>query len=89
MIEHIIFLALASDTAAGHLYDALCREIGSLNYDPMMYPVYFTQKPIVNDIAFRYKFCPKRHRIVFEVIDEAVYIQDVQDCRQHQNKSLV
>jgi len=89
MFDHICFLAQKSVLGAKSLYSKLRKEIDSLDYDPMMYPVYFTQKPTAKDIAFRHKFCAKRHRIVFEVVDDIVYIQDVQDCRQHQNKSFL
>ena len=89
MFEHFNFLAQVSISGAKQLSGKLCDGVDSLGFDPEIYPRYLSQKKAADDAVFRYKFCAKRHRIVFEIIDDAVHVYDVQDCRQHQNKSLV
>ncbi|MCL2689326.1 MAG: type II toxin-antitoxin system RelE/ParE family toxin [Chitinispirillia bacterium] len=86
---HVNFLKRVSISGALRLYDKFCKELGSLDFNPERCPRYFSSKKAVDDTMFRYKFCAKRHRIVIEIVDDTVYIQDVQDCRQHTNKSLV
>ena len=87
MEEHIIFLAQASISGATRLRNKLHKEVTSLDFNPDGYPCYFTSKS--TDITYHYTLCPKTHRIVFRVLDDTVLVYDVQDCRQHSNKSLV
>jgi hypothetical protein len=89
MLEHINFLKRISMSAAVRLYGKFCKEFDSLGFNPERYPRYFSPEKAVDDAMFRYNFCAKRHRLVFDVIDDVVYIHDVQDCRQHTNKNLV
>jgi len=88
-IEHVEFLAQKDIPAANRLAVKLCDGIDSLDFNPQRCPRYFSPQKGLDDAMFRYCLCAKRHRIVFEVVDDVVYIQDVQDCRQHTNKSLV
>jgi len=89
LIDHVLFMGQVSASAANRLYDKLYDAVHSLDFNPEGRPRYFSSKNAVDDSVYRYKFCAKRHRIVFEILSDTVYIYDVQDCRQHQSKSLV
>ena len=87
MAAHIHFLARVSEPAAGRLYDAYEDALGALAEDPRGYPRYEPHSNIAVDLHA--KLFEKRYRIVFEIRDSAVYIYDIQDCRQDVDKSLV
>ena len=92
MLGHINFLEQASVSAAERLSNKLCSGIDSLDFNPEGFPRYFTQKSakIKTKNILHYRLCDKqRYRLVFDVIGGIVHIHDVQDCRQHQSKSLV
>ena len=87
MCLHVRFLAQVSVLAAERLYDALEKAIDSLKHNPTICPPYIAKFPTETEL--RYKLCAKRYRIVFEIIDKAVYVYDIQDCRQDTDKNLV
>ena len=87
MFVHVRFLAQVSVSAAERLYEALENAIDSLRHNPAICPPYLAKFP--TDTELRYKLCAKRYRIVFEIIDQAVYVYDIQDCRQDTDKNLV
>jgi len=84
---HVEFLARVSENAAVKLYDDYEEALNFLGGFPKNCPVYTPQMPI--DAQLRYKLFGKRYRIVFEIIDNTVYVYDIQDCRQDYNKNLV
>ena len=87
LAHHIEFLSRVSESAAKRLYMAYDDALGFLEQSPEVCPSYIPQKPI--DADLKYKIFAKRYRLVFEIIDNAVYVYDVQDCRQDTDKSLV
>jgi len=87
LIAHVRFLAQVSVSAAERLHDNLYEAVCSLEFNPERYPRYFPQIPI--EAELRCCLCAKRYRIVFEVTDGAVYVYDVQDCRQDTDKNIV
>jgi plasmid stabilization system protein ParE len=87
MFMHVRFLAQVSVSAAERLYDALEKAMNSLKHTPAVCPPYMAKFP--TDAELRYKLCAKRYRIVFEIIGNAVYVYDIQDCRQDTDKNLV
>jgi len=87
LAAHIEFLARVSETAAVRLYNAYEESLNLLKESPISCPPYMPQKPI--DAKLKYKLFGKRYRIVFEIIDNAVYIYDIQDCRQDVDKNFV
>ena len=87
MLVHVRFLAQVSVSAAERLYDALEKAIEPLKHNPTICPPYIAKFP--TDAELRYKLCAKRYRIVFEIIGKAVYVYDIQDCRQDTDKNLV
>jgi hypothetical protein len=41
------------------------------------------------DAQLRYKLFGKRYRIVLEIVGNAVYVYDIQDCRQDVDKNII
>ena len=87
LAAHIEFLARVSEQAAARLYSAYEDALGFLMDSPQSCPLYIPKTPI--DTELRYKLFFERYRIVFEIIDNAVYAYDIQDCRQGIDKNLV
>ena len=87
LAHHIEFLSRVSESAAERLYAEYRETLSFLEQSPELCPSYIPQKPI--DADLKYKMFTKRYRIVFEIIDNEVYVYDVQDCRQDADKSLV
>ena len=87
LANHIEFLSRVSESAAERLYMEYKEALGFLGQSPEICPLYIPQKPVGADL--KYKVFAKRYRIVFEIIDNEVYVYDVQDCRQDADKSLV
>ena len=86
---HTHFIAQVSVGAAEKFYDDFNKSIESLKANPGMYPVYNLKKPI-EGVRFHCKlFHKERYRIVFRIIDNSVFIYDIQDCRQDIGRYLV
>lgn len=84
---HIEFLARVSESAAVHLYKDYEEALGFLENTPESCPCYISQ--VTDGAKLRYKLFGKRYRIVFEVIGNAVYVYDIQDCRQNFDRNLI
>ena len=84
---HVEYLSRVSESAADRLYGAYTDSCVFLNDAPESCPLYTLPKNI--DAELRYKLFGKRYRIVFEIIGDAVYVYDIQDCRQDSDKNLV
>ena len=87
MGEHLEFMARVSVSAAHRLNDTLDEALDFLEHSPKSCPIYTPKIPI--DAELRYKLFSERYRIVFEVVDNSVYVYDIQDCRQGMDKNLV
>jgi len=87
MAEHFEFLARVSESAANKLLDGLVDDIESLQKMPFRNPVY--DCPFVPQLKYRYLISNKRYRIVYQIIDETVFVDDIQDCRQNDDKDLL
>jgi Txe/YoeB family toxin of Txe-Axe toxin-antitoxin module len=87
LASHIRFLALVSEPATTRLYDAYEQALTSLERNPYVYPIY---EPISKiDAELHSLILNKRYRIVFEIREKAVYVLDIQDCRQDSDKNIV
>ena len=84
---HIEFLARVSESAAIRLYEDYEQALVLLATTPGICPQYTPKRPI--DIQLKYTLFGKRYRIVFEIINNEVFVYDIQDCRQDIGKSLV
>jgi len=87
LAAHIEFLARVSETAAVRLYNEYEEALNYLKHSPTSCPPYIPQKPI--NTKLMYKLFGKRYRIVFEIIENAVYAYDIQDCRQDVDKNFL
>ena len=85
MYEHFFFLAKVSENAAHSLLSGLMEDILSLEHTPMANP-YFS-RPYLEQGKYRYKLSNRRYRIVYQIIKNDVFVEDIQDCRQDDEKS--
>lgn len=87
MYDHFEFLARVSVNAANRLLDELLKDIRNLRTDPFRYPVY--SRPYLPVGKYRYILSNKRYRIVYQIIGNQVFVDDIQDCRQDDDKSIL
>ena len=84
---HIEFLANVSEQAAVNLYASYEESLAILKMSPRICPIYSSK--LYPKREFRHRIFGKRYRIVFEILNNDVYIFDIQDCRQDYDKNLV
>ena len=87
LASHIEFLARVNNDAAVKLFLEFEDALGILRDYPEICPLYMHNMPV--DAILRYKLFGKRYRIVFEIVDNAVFVYDIQDCLQDTDKNLV
>jgi len=87
MIEHFEFLARVSENAANKLLDELIEDINSLETSPQINP--YLDRPYIELRKYRYKLSYGRYRIVYQIVNDTVFVDDIQDCRQSDDKSLL
>jgi hypothetical protein len=85
--NHLEFLSRVSEPAALRLYDAFVEALDKIGANAESYPKYLTKRQ--SDLVFQYLLFGKRYRIVFRVSGEDVFVHDIQDCRQDDDKNLV
>ena len=85
--HHIEFLSRVSESAAIRLYEAYDEALCFLENSPESCPIYIPTALI--EVKLRYKLFGKRYRIVFEIVGTALYVYDIQDCRQDTDKNLL
>ena len=87
MYEHFEFLARVSINAANDLLDGLIADISSLESLPYRNPVY--DRPYIAKGKYRYMISCDRYRIVYQIEENVVYVDDIQDCRQSDVNSML
>jgi len=87
MYDHFEFLARASVTAANRLLVRLLEDIRNLRTEPFRCPVY--NRPYLPVGKYRYMLSNKRFRIVYQITGNQVFVDDIQDCRQDDDKSIL
>jgi len=87
MDEHFEFLARVSENAAAKLLDGLLEDIRSLANMPQRNPVY--NRPYLPIDKYRYMISCDRYRIVYQIEERKVLVDDIQDCRQADTHSLL
>ena len=87
MYDHFLFLAQVSENAARNLLARLIKDIQSLEYMPQSNP--YLDRPYLEPGKYRYKLSYRRYRIVYQVTKDCVFVEDIQDCRQNDEKNLV
>jgi len=86
MYDHLLFLAQVSENAARNLLTRLMKDIQSLEYMPQRNP--FLDRPFLEQGKYRYKLSYRRYRIVYQIVKDCVFVEDIQDCRQDDDKNL-
>jgi len=87
MYGHLEFLAKVSQSAAEKLLDTLVEDMISLECMPYRNPVY--NRPYLKIGKYRYMISCDRYRIVYQIVGNTVFVDDIQDCRQSDSKSLL
>ena len=87
MAEHFEFLARVSENAADKLLSILMTDINSLSFMPQRNPTY--NRPYLPIGKYRYMISNDRYRIVYQIEDNNVFVDDIQDCRQSDEKGLL
>ncbi|MDR1563479.1 MAG: type II toxin-antitoxin system RelE/ParE family toxin [Oscillospiraceae bacterium] len=78
--SHCEFLAEVSEAAARNLWSNLYDDIASLSFMPRRFPV--LNSPNIESEQHRWRLSCKRYRIIFTIVGETVYVDDIHDCRQ-------
>ena len=86
MYDHFEFLGRVSEEAAVRLLDGLVEDMHSLERMPYRNPVY--NRPYLKSGKYRYMVSCKRYVIVYRIVDDTVFVDDIQDSRQDDDKSL-
>ena len=87
MYEHFEFLARVSESAAERLLDNLVEDMYSLERMPYRNPVF--NRPYLRSGKYRYMVTCERYLIVYQIVENTVFIDDIQDSRQGSDKSLL
>jgi len=87
MYDHFLFLAQVSEKAAHNLLARLLKDIQSLEYMPHRNP--YLDRPYLEQGKYRYKLSFRRYRIVYQIVKDCVYVDDIQDCRQDDEKNVL
>ena len=87
MAEHMEFLARVSEEAANRLLDDLMAGVRSLKKLPFRNPVY--NRPYLPIDKYRGLLIDKRYRMIYQVDDNCVFVDDIQDLRQDNDKNIL
>ena len=85
--DHFEFLARVSVGAAERLLSTLKKDITSLSVRPKENPPY--ERAYLPPGKYRYKLSADRYRLVFTIEGNKVFVDDIQDCRQDDDKSIL
>ncbi|MCL2216326.1 MAG: type II toxin-antitoxin system RelE/ParE family toxin [Defluviitaleaceae bacterium] len=87
MYDHFEFLARVSESAADRLLNGLVEDMQSLEHLPFRNPVF--NRPYLKSGKYRYMVSCERYLVIYQVVDDTVFIDDIQDSRQADDKSLL
>jgi len=87
MYDHFEFLARVSESAAERLLENLVEDMYSLERLPYRNPVF--NRPYLRSGKYRYMVSCERYLIVYQIVENTIFIDDIQDSRQADNKSLL
>ena len=80
LVSHAAFLANVSADAAERLVTSFEAAAASLSVSPLRRP--FLRARFIPGNTYRTLLFEKRYMLIYQVIDQAVYIDHVVDCRQ-------
>ena len=87
MQEHFEFLAQVNENAANRMLEELLASIRSLETFPFSHPLY--DRPYLPLGKYRFMVVNKRYRVVYQINGEFIFIDDIQDCRQDEDKGIL
>lgn len=87
MYEQFDFLAQVNKAAAERLLQKMLKDLRSLEHSVAAGMPY--ERPYTPVGKYRYLLCAKRYRIVFMVEGSKVFVDDIQDCREDDDKSIL
>jgi len=87
MYDHFEFLAKVDESAAERLLNQLADDMQSLECLPYRNPVF--NRPYLKNGKYRYMVSCKKYLIVYQIAGNTVFIDDVQDSRQSDDKALL
>jgi plasmid stabilization system protein ParE len=79
--KHFYFLARVSEGAAERLKETILKDIRSLGEMPNRTPAY--DRPYLPPGKYRYLLSAGRYRIVYQVNENTVNVDYIEDCRQN------
>ena len=79
MYDHFEFLARVNESAAERLLDQLAVDMQSLECLPYRNPVF--NRPHLKSGKYRYMISCEKYLIVYQVVGDTVFIDDVQNSR--------
>jgi len=80
MGDHLEFLARVGGAAAERLLNQLVADMRSLEFMAHRNPMH--NGPYLKNGKYRYMMSSDRYRIVYQIEDDMVFVEDIQDCRQ-------
>ena len=83
--KHFYFLAKVSKEAAVRLKNTLLADIRSLAEMPERNPPYMHRGVAYG--KYRYKLSARRYRIVYQIDDNVIRVNGIEDCRQDWNNT--
>jgi len=85
--EHMEFLARVSEKAAKRLLNEIISGVRSLKTLPYRNPIY--NRPYIPLDKYRYLIVFNRSRIVYQIDGDYVFVDEIQNCRQDEDKSIL
>ncbi|GHT67596.1 hypothetical protein FACS1894110_13390 [Spirochaetia bacterium] len=83
--NHFHFLARVSESAAERLKAGILKDIRSLKEMPYRTPAY--NRPYLPPGKYRYLLSARRYRIVYQINDDTINVDYIEDCRQNNETS--
>lgn len=80
LVSHVAFLARVNVTAAGRLTDEFEKAAASLEFMPHRCPWF--EQPYIPHNKYRSLLFGKWYLILFQIKDDAVFVDHVLNCRQ-------
>ncbi len=80
LVSHVSFLAQTSETAALRLTDSFVFAVNSLETMPQR--CQFLNNDYIPKNKYRKLIFEEKYLIIFQIIDDKVYVDYIADCRQ-------
>jgi len=78
--SHALFLARVSPDAAERMVRKVLSEIKTLSNNPERFPVY--ESIFISGVNYHRMLTAKRYLVIYEIREDAVYVDYIVDCRQ-------